>query len=451
MSGSLPEIDLVMKGGAASGLVYAGALPRLAVGLRFRGIAGASVGAIAAAFAAAAELARRRGDPHAFERLRRRTLDLSGRLPDLLDAEPPLRPLLSALIVLAPGSGRPAWGRALLAVWPAAAAGALAGLALLAGLAAALGAAGPHDWGLAAPGLVLAAALGALGGPLAYLAWAVLVFGPRHGFGLCRGRALTQWVHEGLQEIAFGAEADHAPLTFGDLRRAGLHLRMPTTNLTQSRPHLLPDLDLPLAFEPAAWARLMPPAMLHALPAAGPDGHAPLPAPDDLPVAVAVRMSAACPGLIQAVPVLLVQGAGLTRHHLSDGGLTANFPLGAFDHLTPPRPTLALDLASLDGPADAWRAGPLGPALDPDAPGPPEIAGLGAFVWSVLGAMREGPVRAALRARPQGVFQVRLARDEGGMNLHMTDLTARRLMDYGEALARLILDPSADGAKTSGT
>ena len=451
MSGPLPEVDLIMKGGAASGLVYAGALPRLAQGFRFRGIAGASVGAIAAAFAAAAELARREGDPHAFARLQRRTLNLSGQLHSLLDAEPPLRPLLAALIALAPGSGRPAWGRALLAVWPSLVAGALAGFALLAGLTAAVGATSLHDWGLAAPGLLLAILLGALGGPLAHLAWAVLIFGPGHGFGLCRGCALTQWVHEGLQEIAFGPGADHAPLTFGDLRRAGLRLRMPTTNLTQSRPHLLPDFDLPLTFEPAAWARLMPAAIMDALPLAAPDGRARLPAPDDLPVAVAVRMSAACPGLIQAVPVLLVQGAGLTRHHLSDGGLTANFPLGAFDDLIPPRPILALDLASLDGPADAWRVGPLRPALDPEAPGPPEIAGLRAFVWSVLGAMREGPVRAALRARPEGVFQARLARDEGGMNLHITDEAARRLMAYGEALASVVLDPSADDAKTSST
>lgn len=111
----------------------------------------------------------------------------------------------------------------------------------------------------------------------------------------------------------------------------------------------------------------------------------------------------------------------------------------------PGRPVLALDLASLDGPAELWRAGPLRTALDPEAPAPPEIVGVRAFIWSVLTAMREGPVRAAARADPEGIYQVRLDRQEGGLNLRMTEATARRLSGYGEALAQRILD-DADAA-----
>ena len=331
----LPEVDLVMKGGAASGLVYAGALPVLAGRRRFRGIAGASAGSVAAAFAAAAEFARHRGDLGGYDRLRHQCQDLARRLPDLLVADPPFRPLMRALTALAPGSGRPHWARAMLAFWPSLAGGALAGLAVVALAEVALGAATPFAWRLAAPGMILAALLGAGSGIAGYFVWAVAWVAPRRGFGICDGRALGEWIHAGLQEIAFGPGADAAPLTFGHLRRAGLYLRMPTTNLTQSRPHMLPEFDLPLAFEPAAWARLMPAAVMTALPAAGSDGRAPIPAADDLPVAAAVRMSAAGPGLIQAVPVLLVQTTGVTRLHLSDGGLTANLPLGVFDRLAP--------------------------------------------------------------------------------------------------------------------
>ena len=50
--------DLVMKGGITSGIVYPPAVLKLKDRYRFRCIGGASVGAIAAAGAAAAEMGR---------------------------------------------------------------------------------------------------------------------------------------------------------------------------------------------------------------------------------------------------------------------------------------------------------------------------------------------------------------------------------------------------------
>ena len=63
--------DLVLTGGVASGVVYPWAIVELARKYRFRNIGGTSVGAMAAALAAAAEYGRRTGYENPFEALRR--------------------------------------------------------------------------------------------------------------------------------------------------------------------------------------------------------------------------------------------------------------------------------------------------------------------------------------------------------------------------------------------
>src|SRR4051794_16677289 len=55
------ECDIVMKAGITSGVVYPGAVVRLAKRYRFRSIGGTSAGALAAAAAAAAEYGRAAG------------------------------------------------------------------------------------------------------------------------------------------------------------------------------------------------------------------------------------------------------------------------------------------------------------------------------------------------------------------------------------------------------
>ncbi len=69
--------DLVLNGGVASGVVYPWALLKLARHYRFRSIGGNSVGAMAAAIAAAAEYGRCIGVENAFEPLRRLPLELA--------------------------------------------------------------------------------------------------------------------------------------------------------------------------------------------------------------------------------------------------------------------------------------------------------------------------------------------------------------------------------------
>jgi hypothetical protein len=62
------SIDVTMKGGIASGVIYPLAICELARTFRLRNIGGASAGAIAAGFAAAAELGRARADRQALTR-----------------------------------------------------------------------------------------------------------------------------------------------------------------------------------------------------------------------------------------------------------------------------------------------------------------------------------------------------------------------------------------------
>ncbi|MGH8640303.1 MAG: patatin-like phospholipase family protein [Burkholderiales bacterium] len=118
------ECDLVMKGGATSGLVYPRAVLELArqpepgekkVSYRFRAIGGTSAGAVAAAFTAAAEYNRARGG---FEKLHEINLKLQGEegesagqsrptaapptfLRDLFQGSTTTQPLLNVLIRMA--------------------------------------------------------------------------------------------------------------------------------------------------------------------------------------------------------------------------------------------------------------------------------------------------------------------------------------------------------------
>lgn len=317
--------DLVLNGGVASGVVYPWAIIELARHYRFRNIGGNSVGAMAAALAAAAEYGRCQGYADAFEPLRRAPLEFAeekdGRSGMLRLFQPgaKVRRLFALLLIFVEGGER---GRAKAAiVW------------------AALGLYGLRPWLLGVPLVVLAGwrellrpydaatldnALdrasrvlylwGLLGGGAAVaLAVTVLVLLvvalPRlmadlhalmkHDWGLCSGRAqppkagglptekaLIEWLHEGIQRSAQRTR-DDPPLTFADLwhaPRAGLPatdgpdppaeksiaLEMFSTNVSLGRPVRWPLLDhnTRLFFKPDEWQRLFPPTLLNAVMAA---------------------------------------------------------------------------------------------------------------------------------------------------------------------------------------
>ncbi|MGN0064852.1 MAG: hypothetical protein ACI379_11470 [Nocardioides sp.] len=516
------ECDLVMKGGVTSGIIYPSAVCELARTYRFRAVGGASAGAIAAAATAAAEYGRASGG---FDRLQALPGDLTqvhanhrSTLFNLFQParaqRRPFRVLCAHLLhkgrsgAVATGlaAARAYWARS--AVW---------GVAVL-GLAWA-GFASGSGWGVT---VAVAALLGLLP-----VGWCVLVglglvrdVGRSERFGLVTGMpdpradapdrppALTEWLHGQLQSLS-GRSTSDAPLTFADLDDAGVELRMMTTNLTRGQPTTMPWSNQLYYFEERVFRQLFPADVVdwmvaHPAPPSGTEREQagrrisralsrplhPWPAPGDLPVLVAARMSLSFPGLIQAVPVHAAdptaprtqalraeiehwlvthwdEGADVdelverARHDLeevprevnwfSDGGICTNLPVHMFDSPIPTRPTFAVNLdsygphrsASADEADNSYLAQDSGGGrfrpwrtLTPGTP-----AGLLGFGGAVLGTARrwvddQQMTMPGYRGRVVTIFH---SADEGGLNLEMERSVVEALVARGEgAGARLV-------------
>ncbi len=262
--------DLVLTGGVASGVVYPWAIVELARAYRFKNIGGTSVGAMAAALAAAAEYGRQTGFESSFEPLRRvpaalgEAMDDNGRtrMLSLFQPNERGRRLLEVWAGVFNGK-RTAVGTGVAGSWAAAQDAAAAKAAqgsdaavetvssitlsrvvseflrvykMPGGWGAAIGfvfaavACWPPEWSppgviRVVLGLMLVIAAGLTGVVLAI--WSDI----RHGLiandlGLCSGATLTkreakqpgltEWLHNGIQRSA-GLKTTDRPLTFRDL------------------------------------------------------------------------------------------------------------------------------------------------------------------------------------------------------------------------------------------
>ncbi len=305
------SLDIVMKGGITSGVVYPLAVAELAEVFRFRSIGGTSAGAIAAAATAAAEHGRQSGRGGGFAGLADLPRRLTEILPDgrsrlfsLFQPSPEAAPAFAvAVAALRAKSGLGKVAAALfetLQTYPEGAwLGALPGL--LPALALAFDLAAPQDPGaelgrIAALGLsLLVAGLGALAGSCGFLVVRAVRALAGNAFGLCRGLAdpdaetpeappLTPWLDALLSDLA-GKPTTAGPLTFGDLWRAGLpaapeapvaasrdadsddvpppaersiDLQMMTTCLSLSRPFRIPFEDQRFHFKESELRRFFP-------------------------------------------------------------------------------------------------------------------------------------------------------------------------------------------------
>lgn len=469
-----PECDAILKGGITSGIVYPYAVLEIATKYRFRSIGGTSAGAIAAAFAAAAEYGRSQGRPEAFLTLKRYCDQLPEILGSLFQPSPDLQPSLDrAREVAAHGGVRPLVVRLArdCAPWG------LAGAATLA----------LPSWLLGASlyAIILAALLGGgigFGAALwltarrRYLRPLTALFHslPANDFGFCTGLtqpghdgpALTDWIHRALQDIAFGDPDHPAPLTFGDLdgpdpARPRIHLRMVTTNLSMRRPHTLPRLGVPAGFAPERWARLFPaPVMAHLL-ARSKDwsveksaGCRTFPQEADLPVLVAVRMSLSFPLLFTAVPlaiedtelVSVVRQLGgkparrIRTVYFSDGGISSNFPIHMFDSLLPSRPTFAFSLEQLLWDEEQVKRRVILPRDASQGMGVQiaKIEDLKAFGWQVLNSAKDwqDQLLSEISGQRERIARIYLTDKEGGLNFNMPPELSRRLMAWGYEAGR---------------
>jgi predicted acylesterase/phospholipase RssA len=361
-SGATQECDLIMKGGITSGVVYPRAACHLAQTYRFGLLGGASAGAIAAVFVAAAEHGR---DTGGFERLAEIPDELGTRLHRLFQPSPGLEaPFGVVLAGVEPGwgpakKGLVAIGRVVRAHLLAFLIGVVATALVFAPVA--WSAASGGRWGalwVLPPGLPIALAVGVLaaGYRLARTALRCL---PANGFGLCDGHTrsdddqvpFTDWMADSIDHVA-GRPTTGPPLTFGDLwgeeavrlaatlddrssaadRREAkdarlVDLEVMTTNLTFRRPYRFPFSDNTFFFCEKRWRGYFPERVVdhmvarsQAVPdrsATGPSGPHTistrcgchdepvryLPRPPDLPVVVAARLSLSFPLLISAVPL----------------------------------------------------------------------------------------------------------------------------------------------------
>ena len=450
------DCDVIMKGGVTSGLVYPYAILEMARVYRFRSIGGTSAGAIAAAFAAAAEYARTtRNDPEGFLRMQAHCEQLPALLSGLFQPAPQFATLMAFLLRAQANTGTIAIAWAVIVLfWPI----------LSAGLA--LGAAIAVLAGGGAIAAILGGAIGAVIALILYLRGTASALA-RHNFGLCTGltqagasqSGLTDWMHDAIQDIAFGKAGRPQPLTFGDLEgltadSQPIELRMMTTNLSMRRPHTLPNLRMRAFFDLAAWRQYFPSSIIDHLARVSsvPRHHEHLrdfPAAPDLPVVVAARMSLSFPLLFCAVPMwtrdiassVLARHTGgdgtvrLRRLWFIDGGVSSNFPIHMFDALLPSRPTFALSLDALPPGARetgnrvkfATSAGD-GVNLPVHA-----VDSLFGFAGSVLDAAKDWQdnVLSGMPGQRERIARVMLSRSEGGLNLTMPPAKSAALMQYG--------------------
>jgi predicted acylesterase/phospholipase RssA len=518
------ECDIVMKGGITSGVIYPRAVCKLAKTYRLRSVGGSSAGAIAAAGAAAAEFGRAAGG---FELLEALPHDITADSPAggsvLFRLFQPTKQSYPLYRVFIAGMGKPAKTLStLLALLSSFRLWALAGAVIGVGLiVVSLFGCGPAVFAGVVGGLivtVLGTVLGAGWGAVRNIAG---VAGSM--FGLCTGMpgagangaaALTPFLHDKFQAMAGRSGGD--VLTFGDLAAQGIELRVMTTNLTRRQPMAMPWTNQEYFFEPAEMRGLFPEDVVTWMeqnpPQTRPDGKElsaadrrsrdllraqagskrPWPAPDDVPVIVATRMSLSFPLLITAVPVYAVDysleankaasGAGaqwlaahpdrlaaegaaeidlqpqFSANWFSDGGICANLPVHFFDAPLPTRPTFAIDLQEF--PPDKAKSeeqsencylpirnqdGLLRPWTLLSTPAGAGISGvkaLGAFLFQIVNTAR-GWLDAAQLVMPgyrDRVITIYHDDTEGGMNLSMPKDVVAGLADRGEAAADLLVE-----------
>lgn len=504
------ECDVVMKGGITSGVVYPRAACHLAKTYRFRQVGGASAGAIAAAFVAAAEHGRSAapagGQPAGFERLHALPEDLGDRLATLFQPSPSTRPAFGLLMAwLEPG-----WGvaRKLAAtVWRLvrnAPVAAFLGFAVIAAPAFWNAVVRPRppetgdEWVDVLRAVALWLPLSFLVALLAAAAWGIrrtLRELPGNGFGLCIGHRdgssarppLTDWMTDEIDALA-GRSPDGAPLSLGDLwgaeatelsremydypdkwfapdhrrlavEKRNVDLQVMTTNLTFRRPYRFP-------FDQRIWyfcerrmrdyfpTRLVDHLVKTSKPAAEDGGVSmrcpchdelvrSLPAPPDIPVVMAARLSLSFPGLISAVPLLTVDRSrdpakqNLIDTWFSDGGIASNFPVHLFDGFWPRRPTFAINLQPPhpDYPDQlVWKAEPGAAGIVPRAH---PMASMTGFASAVLDTMQNW-VDATQITQPghrDRIVEVRHTKSEGGINLKMDRDTILGLANRGAQAA----------------
>ncbi|MFT3718939.1 MAG: patatin-like phospholipase family protein [Pseudorhodoferax sp.] len=284
--------------------------------------------------------------------------------------------------------------------------------------------------------------------------------------------------------------------------RKSIHLQIFSTNLSHGRPYIFPLAaanETPtgfrtqdrLFFNPEDLKTYLPAVVLehlktHGTPyrcdpkRAGRDpsdedakqlGLLELPAPDKFPVLLAARLSLSFPFLISAVPLWAIHydtpgQASFRRCWFSDGGLSSNFPMHLFDSLVPCWPTFGINLEDVidqrervylpkkytSGYGERWHLFGKKDLGRPDADDPQQattsgFSRLGGFVLALVNTMQNWNDNALSRMPGvrDRIVRVRLASNEGGLNLNMEPETLTNVAGRGEKAADELLAQFSNG------
>jgi hypothetical protein len=283
--------------------------------------------------------------------------------------------------------------------------------------------------------------------------------------GLCTGRTvdgsgspgLTEWLYGTLQALA-GRAGQGDPVTYGDLKTAGVELVTITTDISHGTSSAFPLAANGWAFKPDEMSQLFPAEVVDHLvrnaaqPETDEQGKALaaayltlLPAPADVPIILGARISLSFPILLSAMPLYawtpVRTGDTWTMAYekcwFSDGGITSNLPVRLFDLPLPSRPTYAINLSSTTDIAgtpceNLWR--PI-EARQGQLPPVSPVRSTLQFLSAVFDTMQNWSDNAFSRAPGERdrICTVRLGPGEGGMNLDMPPETITRLADRGRA------------------
>jgi predicted acylesterase/phospholipase RssA len=493
----LRKCDIVMQGGVTSGVVYPGLVCKLAERYTFQSIGGTSAGAIAASLTAAAEYSRRKGKADAFSGVagvsrwlgQDSQFGSGSNLFALFQPQIWTRDLFRfATAFLVSSFLR----RAFALLW-------LFVIEIIVGIVPAVvlyhfsSTSGGWQGCLVFALTVLVAVAGIA--VTAVLGLAIrLCFLPKYFFGLCTGYAppgarkapaLVNWLNDKINAIAGKPAAE--PLTFGDLQRDGITLRMMTTCLTWGRPYTLPFTTNIFYFCPKEFRKFFPEEVVSWLEAHPPKhppephgyvdlgGLRPLPDGDELPVIVAARFSLSFPFLFCAVPLYAVDwtlrqckagepipkpvpggAVGYDQPHrpehvwFSDGGICNNFPLHLFDGPLPLWPTFGIELTDLrpDRPPTDSRVwmptsnkGGINPAWTRLAAGI-GLGGTFALVAAIIDTARNwvNSLQAIAPGYRDRIVHIALSKKEGGLNLTMPPDVLGKLNEYGQEAAQRLID-----------
>jgi hypothetical protein len=313
---------------------------------------------------------------------------------------------------------------------------------------------------------------------------------------------LTDWLSKVLDELAGNAHT--IPLTFEDLNSKEITLKMVTSNLSHSLPYVMPEGLHNFIFKKSDMLKLFPEYVVQHMVSNQPnpldpdrnkrpliprenlpDGYYYLPNEEKLPVVVCTRMSLSFPILLSAVPLYTISTqayndfcdgkiarleADAKHKHLqlnwfSDGGICSNFPIQFFDVWLPKWPTFGINLTKLssanatsvlqerDEAAKSAAAAArkksdepvyLPKAEDRQDPEWDNVNGLLSFAQAIFGTAQNyrDTMQAHLPSYRERIVQIRLNKDEGGLNLVMPKAVIEKVVQKGHEAGATLCDPN---------